>query len=130
MRTDESAPWLALFMLFRLAFRFISVRDDLSIVLFYNVPLLMKLPGARFVIPGYILLMGALEVYFMTTLRKGLYPLKLLSAYFVMALVFEFPYVAVKSGDSGILLFTLVWYIPVPIGLLLVLFSYHSWKTP
>lgn len=60
--------------MFRLAFRFISAMDALSIVLFYNVPLLMKLPQPRFTIPSYILLMGALEVYLVVTLRREISP--------------------------------------------------------
>jgi len=50
--------------------------------------------------------------------------------YFVTATLFEFPYAVVKSEETGILLFALAWYITAPLGLLLVLFSYRSWKTP
>ncbi|WP_145954992.1 hypothetical protein [Thermococcus sp. 5-4] len=66
----------------------------------------------------------------MVVLRRGKFPLRLLLAYFVIAVVFEFPYAAIESGTSEILLFVLVWYITAPLGLLLVLTSYRSWKTP
>ncbi|ASA78445.1 hypothetical protein CDI07_09095 [Thermococcus sp. 5-4] len=123
------SPWLPLLILFRLGFRFVTLLDPiLGMVLFYNVPLLLHLP--RFLALGYPLLMGIAEVYLMVVLRRGKFPLRLLLAYFVIAVVFEFPYAAIESGTSEILLFVLVWYITAPLGLLLVLTSYRSWKTP
>jgi hypothetical protein len=129
MDVNESSFWLIFLILFRLAFRFVTLLDPiLGIVLFYNAPLLLHLP--RFVALGYPLLMGIAEAYLMVVLWRGKFPLRLLLAYFIIAVVFEFPYAAVRSGASGIFLFSLMWYITAPFGLLLVLTSYRSWKTP
>lgn len=130
------SPWLPFLILFRLGFRFVTLLDPIiGIVLFYNVPLLLHLP--RFVALGYPFLMGIAEVYLMVVLRRGKFPVRLLLAYFIIAVVFEFPavvfessYAAVRSGASGIVLFVLMGYITAPLGLLLVLTSYRSWKTP
>ncbi|WP_258083480.1 hypothetical protein [Thermococcus thermotolerans] len=130
------SPWLPFLILFRFGFRFVTLLDSvLGMVLFYNVPLLLHLP--RFVALGYPLIMGIAEVYLMVVLRRGKFPVRLLLAYFIIAVVFEFPavviessYAAIKSGISGILIFVLMWYITAPLGLLLVLTSYRSWKTP
>ncbi|WP_456326589.1 hypothetical protein [Palaeococcus sp. (in: euryarchaeotes)] len=111
--------WLPLILIFRLGFRFVTLLDPvLGMVLFYNAPLLLHLP--RFVALGYPLLMGIAEVYLLVVLERGKFPVRLLLTYFIIALVFEFPCAAVKSGDSGIILFALVWYITAPLGILLV----------
>jgi len=129
MDVNESSFWLIFLILFRLGFRFVTLLDPiLGIVLFYNAPLLLHLP--RFVALGYPFLMGIAEVYLMVVLRRGKFPVRLLLAYFIIAVVFEFPYAAVRTEDSGIILFSLVWYITAPLGLFLVLTSYRSWKTP
>ena len=120
---SESLSWLPLLLVFRLVFRVMSVMDALGIVFFYNAPLLMKLPTSRFAILGYILLMGALEVYLVVALRKRTFPIKALVVYFSIALLFELPY-AVLSGDSlGLKLFVLPWYLSAIIGFGLVLCS-------
>jgi len=120
---SESLSWLPLLLVFRLAFRVISVMGALSIVFFYNAPLLMKLPMSRFAIPGYILLMGVLEVYLVVTLGRRAFPIKALIVYFSIALLFELPY-AVLSGDSlGLKLLVLPWYLSALIGFGLVLCS-------
>jgi len=120
-RSSESPSWLPLLLVLRLVFRVISVMDALGIVFFYNVLLLMKLPMFRFAIPGYILLMGALEVYLVMALRRRAFPTKALVVYFSVALLFELPY-AVLSGDSlGLKLFVLPWYLSAIIGFAVVL---------
>ena len=120
-RSSESPSWLPLLLVLRLVFRVISVMDALGIVFFYNASLFMKLPMFRFAIPGYILLMGALEVYLVMALRKRAFPIKALVVYFSIALLFELPY-AVLSGDSlGLKLFVLPWYLSVIIGFAVVL---------
>ena len=117
----EQPSWLPLLLVLRLAFRVISVMDALGIVFFYNVLLLMKLPMFRFAIPGYILFMGALEVYLVMALRKRAFPIKALVVYFSIALLFELPY-AVLSGDSlELKLFVLPWYLSAIIGFAVVL---------
>jgi len=126
MDVNESSFWLIFLILSRLGFRFVTLLDPiLGIVLFYNAPLLLHLP--RFVALGYPLLMGIAEVYLMVVLRRGKFPVRLLLAYFIIAVVFEFPavviessYTAVRSGVSGVLLFALMWYITAPLGILLV----------
>ncbi|WP_048160678.1 hypothetical protein [Thermococcus sibiricus] len=123
---DLDKTWFSFLLMFRLAFRFISAMDILGIVLFYNAPLLMKLPLPRFTIPGYILLMGALEVYLIMILRKGFFPVKLLFAYFIMALVFELPYAALSGTSLGLTLFVLPWYLSAVVGFILVLKHVHN----
>lgn len=119
----DASLWLPLLIMFRLAFRFVTLLDSaFGLVLFYNAPLLLHLP--RFLILGYPLLMGIFEAYLLVVLRRGKFPLKLLLAYFIIAIVFEFPYAVVGSRYTGLLLFVLPWYIMAPIGLLLVLASY------
>ncbi len=115
--------WLPIILIFRLGFRFVTVMDTLGMVLFYNAPLLLHLP--RFLIFGYPLLMGIFEVYLLAVLRKGRFPLKALLTYFIIAIIFEFPYAAVGSGDAGLLLFALSWYITAPIGMVITLASYR-----
>jgi len=116
---DVAFLWLPFLILFRLGFRFVTLLDPvLGMVLFYNVPLLLHLP--RFVALGYPLLMGIAEVYLMVVLRRGKFPVRLLLAYFIIAVVFEFPYATVEGGESGILLFVLMWYLTAPLGILLV----------
>ncbi len=95
-------------------------------MLFYNVPLLLHLP--RFLILGYPFLMGIVEAHLLIVLRKGGFPFKLLMGYFIIAIIFEFPYALVKSGYVGLLLFALSWYITAPSGLLLVLISSRRGK--
>ncbi len=112
--------------MFRLAFRFISAMDTLGIVLFYNVPLLMKLPRPRFTIPGYILLMGALEVYLVVTLRRGVLPLKTLLAYFGAALLFDLPYAPFAHVSLGLTLFVIPWYLAALAGFGLALSTARS----
>ncbi|ASJ06202.1 hypothetical protein [Thermococcus pacificus] len=127
LRTDGLFLWLPLLILFRLGFRFVTLIDPvLGMVFFYNAPLMLHLP--RFFILSYPLIMGIAEVYFMVILRKGKLPFDLLFAYFMAAIVFEFPYSLLKSGDSGLILFALVWYATAPAGLPI---SLHSpWKIP
>ena len=120
-RSSESPSWLPLLLVLRLVFRVISVMDALGIVFFYNASLFMKLPMFRFAIPGYILFMGALELYLVMALRRRAFPTKALVVYFSIALLFELPY-AVLSGDSlGLKLFVLPWYLSVIIGFAVVL---------
>ncbi|USS41120.1 hypothetical protein NF865_02600 [Thermococcus aggregans] len=119
--SPESRTWLSLLLMLRLAFRLISVMNALGIVLFYNVSLFMKLPMPRFVLPGYILLMGALEVYLVIALRKGVFPITALAVYFITALLFELPYAVLSADSLGLKLFVLPWYLSVIIGFGLVL---------
>lgn len=129
MRTGRPFFWLPLFLLFRLGFRFVTLLDPvLGMVLFYNAPLMLRFPG--FFVLSYPLIMGIVEAYLVVVLRRGRFPSGLLLSYFMAAIVFEFPYVAVESGESGILLLPLMWYITAPAGLLLVLTSRRPWKTP
>ena len=120
---SESLSWLPLLLVFRLAFRVISVMGALSIVFFYNAPLLMKLPMSRFAIPGYILLMGVLEVYLVVTLGRRAFPIKALVVYFSIALFFELPYAVLSEDSLGLKLFVLPWYLSAIIGFGLVLCS-------
>ena len=114
MDVNESSFWLIFLILFRLGFRFVTLLDPIiGILLFYNAPLLLHLP--RFVALGYPLLMGIAEVYLTVVLKRGKFPVRLLLAYFIIAVVFEFPavviessYVAIESGASGIVLFVLM----------------------
>lgn len=129
MRTNEPFLWLPLLLLFRLGFRFVTLLDPvLGMVLFYNAPLMLHFP--RIVVLCYPLIMGIVEVYLVVALRRGQFPFGLILTYFMAAIVFEFPYAAVESGESGILLLPLMWYITAPAGLLLVLTSHRPWKTP
>ncbi|MCD6524844.1 MAG: hypothetical protein J7K48_07640 [Thermococcus sp.] len=129
MAADESSLWLRLVILFRLGFRFVTLLDPvLGMVLFYNVPLLMHFP--RFVFLGYPLLMGIVEAYLLVVLEKGKFPVRLLLTYFIIAIVFEFPYAAVRSENGGLVLFVLTWYITAPLGLVLLITSYRPRKTP
>jgi len=121
--------WLPIILIFRLAFRFITLLDPiLGFVIFYNAPLFLHLP--RFFLATYPVLMGAFEVYLLWALKKGRFPSGLLFAYFIVATVFEFPYVSIRGGESGLFLFVLLWYIPAPLGLLMLLISRRSGKTP
>ncbi|ASJ11394.1 hypothetical protein A3L14_00175 [Thermococcus thioreducens] len=114
--------WLPVLILFRLGFRFVTLLDSaLGLALFYNAQLLLHLP--RFLILTYPILMGIVEAHLLIVLRKGGFPFKLLMGYFIIAIIFEFPYALVKSGYVGLLLFALFWYITAPSGLLLVLIS-------
>ncbi|WP_297090345.1 hypothetical protein [Thermococcus sp.] len=129
MRTNEPPLWLPLLLLFRLGFRFVTLLDPvLGMVLFYNAPLMLHFP--RIVVLCYPLIMGIIEAYLVVALRRGQFPFGLILTYFMAAIVFEFPYAAVESGESGILLLPLMGYITAPAGLLLVLTSHRPWKTP
>ena len=114
-------------VLFRLAFRFVTLIDPvLGMVLFYNVPLMLGFP--RLFLLSYPFIMGIAETYLVVVLRRGRFPFGPLLGYFTVAIVFEFPYTLLKSGDSGLILFALVWYATAPAGLFLTL--RRRWKTP
>lgn len=121
MNCENIKGWFPLLITFRLAFRFITIMDSLGIVLFYNIPLFMKLPLTRFTIPGYILLIVAVEVYLIWTLRKDFFPIKLMFAYFGVVLLFELPYATLSSDSVGLKLFVIPWYLSALIGFVMVL---------
>jgi len=109
---------------FRLVFRLLVFIDlELAPVFFLNIPLFLKMPSEFLLL--YLIGMLVAEIYLISRLRKGSFPLNVLLVYFVLAVFFEFPY-ALFEGTfnghfSGIFFFVLPWYLSTLAGLVITL---------